>query len=295
MKTTNIFLKARRLSVLLCTIFLCGDCSKKNDGTPTPTPPVETPAGTADYWVTTGNQASLLKKQTTAVPFLSASANMTSIEVDSTRKFQTIDGFGYTLTGGSAYLINRLPTGTKNSLLQELFGNADNSIGVSYLRISIGASDLSADVFTYDDLQTGNTDINLDSFSLSKDTVDLIPLLKQILTINPNIKILGSPWTPPVWMKDNNSSIGGSLQQQYYGAYAKYFVKYIQQMKANGITIDAVTIQNEPENPNNNPSLAMSSAQQANFVKNNLLLSRQQPSIQKLLCGIIIVIMHNTR
>jgi glucosylceramidase len=268
MKITNIFLKARRLSVLLCTIFLCGDCSKKNDGTPTP--PVETPAGTADYWVTTGNQASLLKKQTTAAPFLSASANMTSIEVDSTRKFQTIDGFGYTLTGGSAYLINRLPTGTKNTLLQELFGSADNSIAVSYLRISIGASDLSADVFTYDDLQPGNTDINLDSFSLSKDTVDLIPLLKQILTINPNIKILGSPWTPPVWMKDNNSSIGGNLQPQYYGAYAKYFVKYIQQMKANGITIDAVTIQNEPENPNNNPSLAMSSSQQANFVKNNL-------------------------
>jgi glucosylceramidase len=270
MKTTNIFLKARRLSVLLCTVFLCGHCSKKNETVPAPTPPAETPAGKADYWVTTGNQLSLLKKQTTAVSFLSSSAIASVIDVDSTRKFQTIDGFGYTLTGGSAYLINRLPTGTKNTLLQELFGSADNSIGVSYLRISIGASDLSADVFTYDDLQAGNTDVNLDSFSLSKDTVDLIPLLKQILIINPNIKMLGSPWTPPVWMKDNNSSIGGNLQPQYYAAYAKYFVKYIQQMKANGITIDAVTIQNEPENPNNNPSLAMSSSQQANFVKNNL-------------------------
>ena len=270
MKTNNMFLKCRQFSLLLCTVFLCGDCSKKSEVNPTPTPPVETPAGTADYWVTTGNQLSLLKKHATAVPFLSASAAINTIEVDSTRKFQTVDGFGYTLTGSSAYLINRLPAGTKNSLLQELFGSADNSIGVSYLRISIGASDLSADVFTYDDLQTGNTDVNLDSFSLSKDTIDLIPLLKQILTINPTIKILGSPWTPPVWMKDNNSNIGGSLQPQYYAAYAKYFVKYIQQMKVNGITIDAVTIQNEPENPNNNPSLAMSSLQQANFVKNNL-------------------------
>lgn len=267
MKTINIFLQGRRLGALLYTVFLCGDCSKKSE---TVNPPPEIPSATADYWVTAGNQSSLLKKQTTAVSFLSSSANTTVIEVDSTRKFQTIDGFGYTLTGGSAYLINRLPTGTTNSLLQELFGNADNSIGVSYLRISIGASDLSADVFTYDDLQPGNTDVKLDSFSLSKDTVDLIPLLKQILTINPNIKILGSPWTPPVWMKDNNSSIGGSLQPQYYDVYAKYFVKYIQQMKANGISIDAVTIQNEPENPNNNPSLAMTSSQQANFVKNNL-------------------------
>ena len=270
MKTTNIILKCRQLSVLLCTVFLCGDCSKKSDGNLTPTPPVETSSGTADYWVTTGNQLSLLRKQTSAASFLSASANTSVIEVDSTRKFQTVDGFGYTLTGSSAYLINHLPAATKNTLLQDLFGNADNSIGISYLRISIGASDLSPDVFTYDDLQTGNSDANIDSFSLSKDTVDLIPLLKQILTINPNIKILGSPWTPPVWMKDNNSSIGGSLQSQYYSVYAKYFVKYIQQMKAKGITIDAITVQNEPENPGNNPSLAMSSSQQADFVKNNL-------------------------
>ena len=259
---------------MLCVVFLCSDCSKKVDALappPAPTPPpVETPAGTADYWVTTGNQISLLKKQTSPLSFFSSSANGSIIEVDSTRKFQTVDGFGYTLTGSSAFLINRLPIGTRNSLLQELFNNNDNSIGVSYLRISIGASDLSPTVFSYNDLPAGQTDVNLDNFTLSKDTVDLIPLLKQIISINPNIKILGSPWSPPVWMKDNNSSIGGSLQPQYYNVYSKYFVKYIQQMKANGITIDAVTIQNEPENPGNNPSLSMTSSQQADFIKNHL-------------------------
>ncbi len=133
--------------------------------------------------------------------------------------------------------------------LNELFGNGANSIGISYLRLSIGASDLNASVFSYDDLATGHTDMNLDSFSLSKDTVDLIPILKQIVAINPSIKIIATPWSPPVWMKDNNSTIGGSLQTQYYDVYAKYFVKYIQAMKANGITIDAVTPQNEPLNP----------------------------------------------
>lgn len=268
MKTKGIFSRVKNSAVLLCTVFLCGECSKKNE-TPGP-PPVETPSAYAAYWLTKGDQSALLQKQAASIGFMASTANTTIVEVDSTRKFQTVDGFGYTLTGSSAYLINRLPTGTKNSLLQELFGAAENAIGISYLRVSIGASDLSPAVFSYDDLQPGNTDVNLDSFSLSVDTVDLVPLLKQILTINPTIKILGSPWSPPVWMKDNNSSIGGGLQPQYYSVYARYFVKYIQQMKANGITIDAVTVQNEPQHGGNNPSLVMSSSQQANFVKNHL-------------------------
>jgi len=167
-------------------------------------------------------------------------------------------------------LINRLSATTKNSLLQELFGEGENAIAVSYLRISIGASDLNASVFSYDDMPAGKTDLNLDSFSLSQDTLDLIPVLKQIMAINPNIKILGSPWSPPLWMKDNGNSIGGSLQTQYYDAYARYFVKYIQQMKANGITINAITPQNEPLYGGNNPSMVMTAQQQGDFIKNNL-------------------------
>jgi len=190
--------------------------------------------------------------------------------LDSVQAFQTVDGFGYTLTGGSATLINKLLTATKSALLQELFGSSSNSIGISYLRVSIGASDLSATVFSYNDMPAGQTDVNLSNFSLSLDTVDLIPLLKEILAINPNIKILGSPWSAPVWMKDNGNSMGGSLLIQYYAAYSNYFVKYIQAMKANGITIDAVTLQNEPQHGGNNPSMVMSATQQANFVKNNL-------------------------
>src|SRR5690606_11022530 len=96
------------------------------------------------------------------------------------------------------------------------------------------------------------------------------PLLKEILAINPAIKIMGSPWSPPVWMKDNGSSIGGSLKTEYHDAYAQYFVKYIQEMKANGITIDAVTIQNEPLHPGNNPSLLMPAEAQKEFVRDHL-------------------------
>jgi len=138
------------------------------------------------------------------------------------------------------------------------------------LRVSIGASDLNAEVFSYDDMPAGQTDVNLTNFNLSKDTVDVIPLLKEIVLINPNIRIMGSPWSAPVWMKDNGSSIGGSLQPQYYSVYAQYFVKYIQAMRAKGITIDAITPQNEPQHGGNNPSMVMSAAQQADFIKNHL-------------------------
>jgi glucosylceramidase len=95
----------------------------------------------------------------------------------------------------------------------------------------------------------------------------LIPLLKEIVAINPNIKIMGSPWSAPLWMKDNKLSVGGSLLPQYYNVYAQYFVKYIQAMQAQGITIDAVCPQNEPLNPNNNPSMSMSATQQISFIK----------------------------
>jgi glucosylceramidase len=220
-------------------------------------------------WITKGDRSALLLKQAD-IHFGTANNTYENIDVDSTQTFQTIVGFGYSLTGGSAYLINRLSAATKNSLLQELFGTGENSIAVSYLRISIGASDLNASVFSYDDMPTGQTDVNLDHFNLSQDTLDLIPVLKQILTINPNIKLLGSPWSPPLWMKDNGSSIGGSLQAQYYDAYARYFVKYIQHMQSNGITINAITPQNEPLYGGNNPSMVMTAQQQADFIKNNL-------------------------
>lgn len=223
-----------------------------------------------DSWVTTGNQFALLQKPSNPLTFTNPVNSNATIEVDSATKYQTIDGFGYTLTGGSATLINQLGNSTKTELLQELFGNSTNSIGISYLRVSIGASDLSSTVFSYDDRPAGQTDVNLTHFNLALDTVDLIPVLKQILAINPSIKILGSPWSPPDWMKDNGNSKGGSLLPQYYDAYSRYFVKYVLAMKAKGITIDAITPQNEPQHGGNNPSMVMSAGQQADFIKNNL-------------------------
>jgi len=244
--------------------------SKKQPDPPNPNPPTPPATNGITAWITTGDRANLLQKQQDLIPFSSATNTNPTVDVDSTITYQTVDGFGYTLTGGSAYHINRLSVAQKSSLLQELFGSSETSIAISYLRVSIGASDLNAEVFSYDDMPTGQTDITLANFNLSKDTVDVIPLLKEILLINPSIKIMGSPWSAPVWMKDNGSSVGGSLQPQYYSVYAQYFVKYVQAMRAKGITIDAITPQNEPQHGGNNPSMVMSATQQADFIKNHL-------------------------
>lgn len=250
-------------------------CSSSSDtvdpGVPPPpvTPPV-TVTNDVDFWLTKSDQTVLLAKQSGTLGFGTAVNGYANIEVTESQKYQTVDGFGYTLTGGSADVINQLSSAKKTALLQELFGSAEGSIGINYIRISIGASDLNATPFTYDDLPTGDTDLNLAKFTLDKDSMGVIALLKEIVAINPKILILATPWTAPLWMKDKNSFVGGKLQTQYYDVYAKYFVKYIQQMKLAGITIDAVTPQNEPLHDGNNPSMYMSAGEQANFIKNNL-------------------------
>jgi glucosylceramidase len=154
--------------------------------------------------------------------------------------------------------------------LKELFLTDDNGIGVSYLRVSIGASDLDDHVFSYCDLSPGQSDPQLKNFTLKEDEENLIPVLKEILALNPEMKIMGSPWSAPVWMKTNNLPKGGSLKPEYYDAYARYFVKYIEGMSQHGIRIDAITLQNEPENPHNTPSMLMTAQEQTDFVKNNL-------------------------
>ncbi|MEO6134270.1 MAG: glycoside hydrolase family 30 beta sandwich domain-containing protein [Ginsengibacter sp.] len=262
--------------VLIGCFFLFLNCSKKSSAgggstnPQTPSNPQPPKTNEVDFWLTTGDRSALLVKQNDILSFGTTANIYANIEVDSTQSYQTIDGFGYTLTDGSVTVINALSESVKANLLKELFGNSDNSIGVSYLRLSIGASDLSAETYSYDDVPDGETDVNLDHFSLSKAKAGLIPLLKEILAINPSLKLLGSPWSAPVWMKDNNNFKGGSLLPQYYDAYSKYFVKYIQQMKAEGIVLDAITIQNEPLHGGNNPSMVMTAAQQATFIKNNL-------------------------
>lgn len=237
--------------------------------------PIENPVDTTktseiDSWKTDYSGNFKLQKQNAKLFFNSEFNNYQTIDIDASKTFQSVEGFGYTLTGGSALMINKLQSSIRKDLLEELFGNSEKSIKISYLRLSIGASDLDEHPFSYNDLPVGETDTLLGKFSLSEDHNNLIPLLKEIVQINPNIKFLGSPWSPPTWMKDNNNTKGGSLLPKYYDVYAMYFVKYIQSMALQGIKIHAITPQNEPLHPGNNPSMFMSATEQAKFIKNHL-------------------------
>lgn len=225
----------------------------------------------AETWLTTLDKSSLLSRQSPAeftVNPVFPDLPLISINADS--QYQQIDGFGFALTGGSAQHIIRMSAVERQKLLKELFGKGEKEIGISYLRLSIGASDLNDHVFSYNDLPPGQTDVTLEKFDLDQDKLDVIPVMKEILAINPSIKILGSPWSAPTWMKTNNNVQGGKLKEEYYPVYAQYFVKYIQAMRSHGIIIDAITIQNEPFNNGNTPSMQMFAKEQARFIKDHL-------------------------
>ncbi|KAF2510190.1 T9SS type A sorting domain-containing protein [Flavobacterium zhairuonense] len=227
----------------------------------------KTNAQTVTPFITSGDQTKLLQQQATVSFGTNSGTNPSTVTVNAGTTYQTMDGFGYTLTEGSAEVISGMAATQQNQLLNDLY-NPTTGLNASVIRISIAASDLSSSSYSYNET---SGDTNMNNFSLNgPDLTYLIPIIKKIQLINPNIKILATPWTAPRWMKTNGSWVGGSLQTQYYAAYAKYFVKYIQAMQAQGISIWAITPQNEPENPNNEPSMLMNSTEQKNFINQQL-------------------------
>jgi glucosylceramidase len=226
--------------------------------------------GPSEFWLTDPSGSARFEKQQRGCEFRPSATTSPLIQVDETRRFQVMDGFGFTLTGGSAQHLIRMGAGPRAAILEELFGTNGTGIGTSYLRVSIGASDLNERVFSYDDLPPGETDPAMSKFDLGPDRKDVIPVLKEILGIQPALKIMGSPWSAPPWMKTNNDTRGGRLKPVCFAAYARYLAKYVEAMKAEGIRIDAITVQNEPLHPGNNPSMFMPAEEQADFVKNHL-------------------------
>ncbi len=231
------------------------------------------------FWLTDPKSGILFQKQAE----LSSGSGIPTAQInlypDST--FQSMDGFGFTLSQGSASHLLAMSDSARKSVLQELFGSGERDIRISYLRLAVAASDLNAFPFSYNDLKDPKgSDPSLSQFSLSYDTLDVLPILKQILEVNPSIKLMASPWSPPTWMKDNRDTRGGSLLPEFEANYAQYLVKYIQEMSKRGFIIDALTIQNEPLHPGNNPSLLMLPEQQARFIGKHLGPAFRQAGIQ---------------
>ena len=256
------------LIAIATTIVACSDEDIKRYPPPS-TGGSGSEVGTAKIWVTSGDESRLLSAQDNLSIIDNNETSYPSITINEDEQMQEIEGFGAALTGSSAYLINNLSTSQKNSLLSNLF-DPENGAGMSYLRLTIGASDFSLEDFTYNDMPQGQEDPNLDNFSIASDEVHIIPVANDILAINPEVKFMGSPWSAPAWMKDNESLYGGKLEEQWYSTYANYFVKYIQAFENHGISIDAITPQNEPLHTAGYPTMRMEAQEQANFIKNAL-------------------------
>src|SRR5580693_9516179 len=212
-------------------------------GTYTLTPPGSGPA--VSIVVTTDDQTMQLTPQPSA-SFSTASGSSNVVYLDETQVYQPIEGFGAATTDSAMYLLNEVAQPAQLSqAMNNLFTRQGKGIGLSFLRNPMGASDLARSVYSFDD-NNGQADQTLAHFSIAHDLVDIIPLILQAKQLNPQIKIMANPWSPPGWMKDSGSMIGGSLLSSMYSPFANYFVDYLQAYAAAGITVDYISLQNEP-------------------------------------------------
>jgi glucosylceramidase len=224
-------------------------------GTYTLTPPGNGPA--VSIVVTTNDQTMQLTPQST-VSFSTASGGSNVVYLDETQVYQPIEGFGAATTDSAMYLLNEVAQPAQLSqAMNNLFTRQGNGIGLSFLRNPMGASDLARSVYSFDD-NNGQADPTLAHFSIAHDQVDIIPLILKAKQLNPQIKIMANPWSPPGWMKDSDSMIGGSLLSSMYTPFADYFVDYVQAYAAAGVNVDYISLQNEPLYvPTNYPGMCM--------------------------------------
>ncbi|MDD2931972.1 MAG: glycoside hydrolase family 30 beta sandwich domain-containing protein [Fermentimonas sp.] len=264
MKTINPL----NLFLLILTLCISASCEKTGSD------------DNITIYVTTNNGSQNLDKQT--IEF-SNNSNMssTTIMLDPTTRYQTMDGFGAAITGSTAFNLLQMTQENRIKFLKDTFSPTEG-LGHSYVRISIGCSDFSLSEYSLCDTP------GIENFGLTSEETDyVIPVLKEILEINPELKIMGSPWTPPQWMKVNNltdlqpffSWTSGQLNPAYYSDYATYFVKWIKAMNQNGINIYSVTPQNEPLNRGNSASLYMGWEEQYEFLQNHLVPQFKEASL----------------
>lgn len=187
-----------------------------------------------------------------------------TITLNPTDQRQEIDGFGFAITGSAAYNLLKMAPAARKALLTQIFSR-QHGYGCSYVRVPIGCSDFSLSDYTCCDTP------GIENFALtSEETQYIIPVMKEILAINPDVKVMSAPWTAPRWMKTNGNWTSGNLRTEYYQDYATYFVKWIQAFQNNGIQIYGVTPQNEPLNHGNSASMFMGWNEARDFIKQAL-------------------------
>ncbi len=221
-------------------------------------------------WMTTPDAAQLLAPQP-AVRFDAGEPEaQTLIEVDEAQRFQTIAGFGAAVTGSAAWLIQQRLEPPRRAALMRMLFDPREGIGLSFVRTTMGASDFSLRDYTYADAPDGEADLALQRFSIDPDRAEVLPVLREARVINPELKVMATPWSAPAWMKTSGSLAGGSLKKEAYGAYAEYFRRFLDAYAAEGVPVYAVSVQNEPRHEAAYPSMRMEPHEQAAFVRDHL-------------------------
>lgn len=257
----------RRIDTLgrigLCMLLALGIASRSHASDASASPRVASWVTTADHVRTLSPAASTAFGARTRLPV--------HIEVDGARH-QRMVGFGASLTDSSAWLMtHRLSATQRDALLQELFSREGQGIGLDFTRLTIGSSDFSLSHYSLDDMPRGKTDPELRHFSIAANRGDVIPVARAALAINPQLKVMASPWSAPGWMKTSGSLVKGTLADAHFDAFARYLVHYTEAYADAGIPIFALTVQNEPDyEPADYPGMRLSAAQRARLIGRHL-------------------------
>lgn len=208
------------------------------------------------------------------------------VSINTYEEYQSIDGFGGSFTDSAAYLMDKvLDEESRNELMTKLFSR-EEGIGLSVIRNPMGASDYARFIYSYNDQKERATDLELKEFSIDHDRESILPLTKQAMEINPDVKLFASPWSAPGWMKDSNKMVTGKLKKDYYGVYANYFVKFIESYQQEGVNVYAVTPQNEPLFvPENYPGMELLASEAIDFVSNYLKPAFEEKNIETKILG----------
>jgi glucosylceramidase len=232
-----------------------------------PWPAMAADAPTA--WTTTADGARQLAKGPLVAP--PGDSAPLAIALDPARRGQAVVGFGAAITDASAYLIQGLAPPARQALLAELFGRQGDGIGLSFTRLTIGASDFSRHHYSLDDSPDGQPDPQLRHFDIAPNRADVIPVTRAALAVNPQLKIMASPWSAPAWMKTSGSLVTGQLRPDAYDAFARYLLRYVDAYQAEGIPIWALTVQNEPDfEPKDYPGMRLNAPARARLIGDHL-------------------------
>ena len=255
-------------------VLLLGGCKTASE-------PRIAPQSHVAVWTTTADHQLIFSEDRALLTDASAEIE---IIVDTTQHYQRMVGFGASITDASAWLIQHtLSAAQREQLLRALFGREADGAGFDFARLTIGASDFSRHHYSLDDVSVGQRDPALQHFSLHENQDAVIPVVQQALAINPQLKIMASPWSAPAWMKTTSHLITGHLLPEHYASYAHYLVRYVEAMEAQDIPVFALTVQNEPDyEPKDYPGMRFNAAERASFIGEHLgpLLMQKRPQLQ---------------